>query len=182
MTIAIEKNPSQLYPADLLSEDSSVSWWVAHTKSRREKTLATFFKNKAISYYLPMIKMRQPNNKRTRYSLMPLFNGYLFFKGGLDERYIAYRSNHIAQVIEVTDQERLCNELKQINHFISINAPLLPYEFLSEGDRVRIKKGPLMGLEGIIDRKKNNHYLVISITSIAQSVAVHIEADMVEAI
>ncbi|MBF0118049.1 MAG: UpxY family transcription antiterminator [Desulfobacterales bacterium] len=183
MTLPIEKNPKQLSSENILFETvNDAIWWVAHTKSRREKALADFFAEKHIGYYLPLIKMRQPSNRRERYSLLPLFAGYIFFKGNLQDRHNVYASNSIAYILEVNDQEKLCQELRQIYKVLAINDPIYPYDFLSEGQLVRIKNGPLQGIEGIIDRKDGNYRIVLSVSTIAKSFAIHVDADIVELI
>ncbi len=183
MTLAIEQNPDQLYPADIFDENACLQtrWWVAHTKSRREKALAHFLAKKNIAYYLPMLKKRQPSKNRVRYAMTPLFSGYLFFTGDLEDRYAAYTSNHIARVIEVKNQRKLVEELRSIRTVLACGAGVYPYDFLAEGQRVRITSGPMQGVEGIIDRKKSNYRLVLNIETIAQAIALDLAADMVEA-
>jgi len=183
MALAIEKNPAQMFPSDILDEPvNGTLWWVAHTKSRREKALADFLAQHNIGYYLPMVKVRQPNLRRERFSLLPLFSGYLFFKGSRDDRYAAYTSNHIARVLEVGDQEKLRTELFQIARVLEAREHLSPCDFFSEGQRVRITYGPLKGIEGIIERKNGSCRLVLTVSAIAQSYAVNIDAEMVAAV
>lgn len=181
MTISLDRNPWQMYPEHLLSDgDLPGQWRVARTKSRREKALADYLATHDIGYYLPMIKKRQPGSKRDRYSLVPVFSGYLFFKSSDQQRHQAFRSNHMAGVIDVKDEARLLADLLGVQKAISLDAPLYPYDFVQEGDWVVIKKGPLRGLQGVIQRKDNNYRLVLNVKSLFQSVAVDIEAHMVE--
>lgn len=183
MALTLQQNPDPIYPANILEEPvNGTTWWVAHTKSRREKTLANFLSAKGIGYYLPLIKKRQASHKRDRYSFMPLFSGYMFFKGSRQDRYEAFSSNQIARVIEVKDQEIFLNELARTQKALSIGGPVYPYDFLAEGQRVRVNFGPMKGVEGIITDKKGHYRLILNVTTIAQSFAIDVEADMVEAI
>lgn len=183
MALAGEQNPAALFPDTILDEPvNGTVWWVAHTKSRREKALAEFLCDRGVGYYLPMVKTRQPNAQRARFSLLPLFTGYLFFKGSAEQRYLAYASNHIARVLDVQDQEKLRGELAHIARVLAANELLSPCDFFTEGQRVRVKYGPLKGVEGNIDRKNGSCRLVLSVSSIAQAFAVNVEAEMVEAV
>ena len=183
MALTLKQNPDQLFPANILEEPvNGTAWWVAHTKSRREKTLANFLSAKGIGYYLPLIKKRQASNRRERYSYVPLFSSYMFFKGNREDRYKAFTSNQIARVIEVKDQDVLLNELAQTQKALSIGEQVYPHGFLSEGQKVQVKFGPMKGIEGIITDKKGRCRLVLNVTTITQSFAVDVEADMVEAI
>jgi len=182
MAISIDKNPFQLYPEDLLDNHDSLSgrWRIARTKSRREKILADFLTSHGIGYYLPMVKKRQPGGKRVRYSLVPIFSGYLFFKSGDFERYQALTSNHIASIIDVSDERRLVRELCQVRKVISLDAPVYPYDFVREGDLVEIARGPFKGLQGVIQRKSKNYRLILNVSGIFQALALEIEAHSVE--
>lgn len=181
MTLELDQNPVQLYPEYLLSDnDQETKWRIAHVKSRREKKLVQFLSQNQIGYYLPLLKRRQNNKNRLRYSLMPLFTGYVFFKSTDYQRYLAMTSNHIASVIDVRDENRLVHELQQIKMALSLDLPMYPYDYLQEGQRVFIKRGPMKGIEGIVTKKKKNYRLILNVSSIFQSLAVDVDSDLVE--
>lgn len=187
MTLAEEKNPDSLFPEDLLDKadhpgPKGEPWRIAHVKSRREKALAGYLAARGIGYYLPMVRRRQPAASRARYSLVPLFSGYLFFTANDRSRHTALRSNQIARVIDVADPAVLVEELRRINHALSTGLPVLPADFFHAGQRVRVIKGPLKDLEGEILRTGKNCRLILSVSSIMQSISIQLDADMVESI
>ncbi len=51
-----------------------------------------------------------------------------------------------------------------------------PHPFLRCGERVRVVRGSMEGVEGVLIRKKNLYRLVLSVDMLAQSVAVEIDA------
>ena len=55
-----------------------------------------------------------------------------------------------------------------------------PHPYLSVGRRVRVKRGPLAGLEGILLRWKGNWRVVLSLELIQRSVSVDMDASDVE--
>ena len=55
-----------------------------------------------------------------------------------------------------------------------------PHPFLKVGERVRVTRGSLTGVEGILVRKKNLYRLVLSVDMLAQSVGVEVDASDVE--
>jgi len=57
-----------------------------------------------------------------------------------------------------------------------------PYPFQLVGRRVRVKAGPLEGLQGIVVRKKNRFRLVISLDLIHRAAVVEVEAADLERI
>ena len=55
-----------------------------------------------------------------------------------------------------------------------------PYPYLVIGERVRIKAGAMLGLEGVLVRKKSNFRFVLALEAIMKCVAVEVDAEDVE--
>jgi transcription antitermination factor NusG len=55
-----------------------------------------------------------------------------------------------------------------------------PHPLLARGKRVRIKVGPLRGLEGVVVKQTRGLRMVVSIDCIAQSFAVELESSDLE--
>jgi transcription antitermination factor NusG len=70
------------------------------------------------------------------------------------DRYETLKTGHIANILEVLDQETLITELKQIQTAIHLDAPLQPFPFVRKGRKVEIVDGPFAGLTGIVQRAK----------------------------
>src|SRR6266700_3747370 len=94
--------------------DLSDPWRVAHVRSRQEKALARHLLESGVPFYLPQIEKTSTRGGRRFVSFVPLFGGYVFFRGDRDARQRALRSNVVANLIEVEDQDGLDAELKQI--------------------------------------------------------------------
>ena len=174
------ENPPIIWPEAESIRDFIGFWWVAHTKSRNEKALAHDLIGKNISYFLPMTWKVQRRSHRTIRSLLPLFGGYLFFCGGENQRVETLRTNRVANIIEVKDQETLLNELVQFEQALRAGAPLTPYKYIKAGQRCRVIAGPLFGLEGIVVKTKNVMRLVLQIDMLGQAASVEIDIDMIE--
>jgi transcription antitermination factor NusG len=181
MTLSIHQNPESLFPKDILtSHANGKRWRVAHTKSRREKALAHYLAGARIGYYLPMVCRKQKSQGRERISYIPIFSGYVFLNADDFERHRALKSNHIARMIDVDDETRLVEELKQIAAVLAGGVKVYPYDFIRDGEWVRVKFGPLKDVVGMVVRKDRNYKLVLSVEMIMQSIAVTIDADQVE--
>ena len=176
------ENPPITWPEEKSIRDFSGLWWVAHTKSRNEKALAQDLIYKDISYFLPMSwKVRRQRNRTTR-SLLPLFSGYLFFCGEENERIELLRTNRVANLIEVKNQQRLVEELLQIEQALRAGAPLVPHKYLKAGQHCQVIAGPLADLQGIIVKTKTATRLVLRIDMLGQAASVEIDTDMIEII
>lgn len=174
------ENPPIIWPEVETIRDFTGLWWVAHTKSRNEKALAHDLVGKNISYFLPMTWRIWRRSHRTMRSLLPLFGGYLFFCGEENQRVELLRTNRVANVIEVKDQQKLLDELQQIEQALRAGAPLTPYKYIKAGQRCRVIAGPLLGLEGTIVTMKNTTRLVLQIDMLGQAASVEIDIDMIE--
>ena len=122
------ENPPAIWPEEESIRDFRGLWWVAHTRSRNEKALAHDLIRKQISYFLPMTWRVRRQRGRTIRSLLPLFSGYLFFCGEEDHRIELLKTNRVANLIEVKDQEKLLQELLQFEHAIRAGARLTPHK------------------------------------------------------
>ena len=176
------ENPPIIWPEVESIRDFTGLWWVAHTKSRNEKALAHDLVGRNINYFLPMTWRVWRRSRRTMRSLLPIFSGYLFFCGGENQRLELLRTNRVANIIEVKDQQQLLGELIQVEQALRAGAPLTPYKYIKAGQRCRVIAGPLFGLEGIIVKTKNVTRLVLQIDMLGQAASVEIDIDMIEVI
>jgi transcription antitermination factor NusG len=115
-------------------------------------------------------------------SLLPLFSGYLFFCGQEKQRVEVLRTNRVANLIEVKDQQRLINELSQVEQALGAGANLSPHRYIKEGQRCQVIGGALAGLRGIVVKTRSAARLVLQIDMLGQAASVEIDADMIETI
>jgi transcription antitermination factor NusG len=180
--LKVTENPPITWPEKKTISDFEGQWWVAHTKSRNEKALAQELINQHISYFLPMRWKIHHYKKRKLKSLLPLFGGYIFFCGDENDRLAALRTNRIAQVIEVQNQQKLLQELLQIEKAIKSGASLQPHKYLKMGQRCQVTAGPLAKLTGVIVETKASTRLVLQIDMLGQAASVEIDTDTIEVI
>jgi transcription antitermination factor NusG len=176
------ENPPITWPEEQSICDFAGTWWVAHTKSRNEKALANDLVRKAINYFLPMSwKTRHQKGRKIR-SLLPLFSGYLFFCGDENQRLELLRTNRVANVIIVKDQQKLLSELVQIEQALKAGAPLAPHKYVRKGQLCRVTAGPLADLQGVVVTTKNTARLVLQIDMLGQAASVEVDTDMIEVV
>jgi transcription antitermination factor NusG len=73
-------------------------------------------------------------------------------------------------------------EIEGIRNSLNLHLRAEPHPFLSIGERVRIQRGPLQGVEGILVRKRSRVRLILSVELIQRSIALEINAADVTAI
>lgn len=175
-----------IFPDNLLTEpagDESAKWWVLYTLSRREKELMRRLRTAEIDHYGPMVKHqhRSPAG-RVRQSFLPLLAGYVFLRGSEDERVEALRTNCISRCLPVADADQLVFDLRQIQRLIQSDAPLTPEARLTPGMQVRVRSGPLMGLEGTVVERRGQRQLLIAVQFIQRGASIQISDFEVERI
>lgn len=176
----ILKREADLSPSHLF-ELSAVEhpWWVAYVRSRQEKGLARHLAGHGVGFYLPQAEKRARRAGRTFVSSLPLFPGYLFFRGPAEARRTALRSDLIVEVLPVLDQGGLDAELRNLRLLQEAGVPLIPHPFLEPGDEVEVVEGPFRGVTGTVLREKGPLRLVVSVTFLRQSVTAELDREAV---
>ena len=180
--LKVTENPPALWPEAESISDFAGQWWVVHTKSRNEKALAHDLIRRNISYFLPMSWKVRRRSRRTIRSLLPLFSGYLFFCGEENERTELLRTDRVANMIEVKDQQKLIGELVQIEQALKAGAPLRPHKYIKTGQQCRVIAGPLLGLQGVVATTRGAARLVLQVDMLGQAASVEIDIDMIETV
>ena len=166
----------ELFPQNGLElPEAEFPWLVAHTRSRQEKALARHLAPAGVPFFVPQYEKRVERSGRRFVSHLPLFPGYVFFRGGARERHAALRSNLLVRVLEVKDQVLLGRELAQLHALRLAGAEFVPMPKLAEGDPVRVLDGPFRGYTGVVLREQARLRFVVSISMLRQSVAVEFE-------
>ncbi|MBZ5654382.1 MAG: UpxY family transcription antiterminator [Acidobacteriia bacterium] len=160
----------------------SAAWYAAYTNSHHEKRVASYLTERQIESFLPLYSTRRRWKNRCQMNLeMPLFPNYVFVHIDPRERVHVLEvpgvlsivgSGRILMPLPDFEIETLRSGLGQRN--------IEPHPYLVVGEWVRIKAGPMMGMEGVLLRKKNNFRVVLALDVIMQSVAVEVDADDLE--
>jgi transcriptional antiterminator RfaH len=175
-----------MFPESLLddfpAESCERSWYVIYTKSRQEKALARELLQREVPFFCPTIPKENYIRGRVVQSHLPLFPCYVFVLGDEDERVATLKTNRVSRVLPVLDQVELRSDLRQIRDLIDSGAPLTVESRLGPGRRVRVKCGPLAGLEGIVVCRRGECHLIVSVNFLQQGASVAIDDFMLEPI
>src|SRR3954467_3216626 len=97
-----------------LRSSEETRWHVLQTKSRQEKALAETLLARGVRCFLPLVDVKRMYGSRRETVEFPLFPGYLFLQGSLEDVYTADRTKRVAKVIPVFDQAKLAEELRSV--------------------------------------------------------------------
>lgn len=157
-------------------------WWVLHTRARNEKALAADLDRLRVQYFLPLVERRRTYGGRVVQVSIPLFPGYLFLCGDEEDRLGALKTNRLANVLEVVDQDRLKDDLRHIYRIVASKEPVDLYPRLRRGCRCRVIKGTLAGLEGVVLRRRGPWRVYVGVEFLGQSAELEIDSMLLEVI
>jgi len=160
------------------------AWHALYTRHQHEKVVARVLENKGFEIFLPLYPTARRWKDRTQLLSLPLFPCYVFLRGGLDRWLDIILTPGIHSFVGSDGQPAAIpeTEIEDVRKGVQKGVRVEPHPFLRCGDRVRVKSGPLEGLEGILVRKKNLFRLVLSVEFLEKSVALEIDAWAVERI
>jgi len=170
-----------LNPTDTRFDDDR-SWWALYTRHQHEKAVAQNIASKGFEVFLPLYESVRRWKDRSKTLSLPLFPCYVFIRGGLSRRSMVVTTPGVHMVLRHGEHVAVIpdDEMDAIRVAIGASSRVEPHPFLKCGERVRVTRGSLAGVEGILTRKKNLFRLVLSVQMLAQSVSVEINASDVE--
>jgi len=170
----------------LSGSDSRACWYAVSTRSRQEKVAANTLQALGITHFLPLRLQKRQWSDRIQAINVPLFPGYLFV-------HIDPWSGTKLDVLKAPGVTRFIgdrtgplpiqgSEIEGIRSLVHCGVEFVPHPFLAEGDRVRVVRGALAGIEGILVRAGSKDRMIISIEIIHRSLAITVSAYDVEAV
>ena len=159
------------------------TWWHAlYTRHQHEKVVAHALSGKGFEVFLPQYRAIHQWKDRQKEVLLPLFPNYVFICGGLDRMLSIITTPGIHSLVTwgARPAEIPPEEIESVRRLVNSPLQVAPHPFLKCGDLVRIKSGPLEGIEGILVRKTRGVRLVLSVEMLSQSAAVEVDIKIVE--
>ena len=159
-------------------------WYALYTRHQHEKRVAETLAGKGFEVFLPLYQAAHRWKDRNKILSLPLFPSYVFIRGSLESSLSIVTTPGFCAFVTTGGRAAPIPdvEIDAVKRTIESSVRMEPHPFLKCGDPVRIKSGPLEGLEGILVRKNNLLRLVVSIELLMTSAAVEVDAWRVERI
>lgn len=162
-------------------------WHALWTRSHCERLVHDQLAAKGFHLFLPEVDVWSSRAGLRRLIPAPMFPGYVFLHHAMDKA--SYLEVQKARgLVRVLGERWDCldvipeGQIQSLHRIVSARVPVLGHPFLTEGQRVRITRGPLAEVEGIlVDRKPSKGLLVISVSLLRRSVAVEVDCTLVVA-
>jgi transcription antitermination factor NusG len=152
-------------------------WYAVYTRSRHEKCVREQFERRSIESFLPLYETVHHWKDRRMRVQSPLFPGYVFVRIELQRRLDVLQVPSVVCLVGFNGQPTALHEeeIKTLQKGLSSGICATPHPYLTTGRRVRIKTGPLAGLEGPLLRRKGDLRVVLSIELLHRSIGVDVD-------
>jgi transcription antitermination factor NusG len=169
------------------AEAAAAPWRALWTQSNCERLVCDQLAAKGFEVFLPTAEAWSRRGGVRRLARLPVFRGYLFLRHVMDKtsyldvsrarglvRVLGERWDHLDTVPD--------SEIETIQRLVESRLPMLPHPYMREGERVRIKRGPLADMEGFVIRvNPKKGLLVVSVNLLQRSIAVQLDCTALEA-
>ena len=152
-------------------------WLVLHVKPRTEKKVMLRLSGCRGFHYLPTyVRVMKVQRRKVR-RVLPLFPGYVFAHLSPEESSDILRSNLVVRMIPDPFPRRTVSQLRQISRATRA-APTIAVsrQTFSEGERVKVRYGPLCGTVGYVKRIGARATLCINVDILGSSVEVSVSS------
>jgi transcription antitermination factor NusG len=168
-------------PADLAWKAPAGQWYALYTFPRHEKRVAEQIEHRRFTSFLPVYRSVRRWKDRRKELELALFPGYVFVCMELKDRLQDLQLPGVVRLVSSNGEPApiAAEEIEALRSKLSRSQRMEPHPYLRTGRRVRVRTGPMQGLEGIVVRRKDRCRIVFSIDLLKRSVAVELdEADL----
>jgi transcription termination/antitermination protein NusG len=172
---------------EVARERMSAPWRVLWTRSNCEQLVCDQLAAKGFELFLPTAEAWSRRGGVRVRGPVPLFRSYLCLRHAVDKpaylevcktrglvRMLGERWDRLEAVPDA--------EIEAIQKLLHSDLPVFPYPYLREGQRVRITRGALADVEGVLVRANpKKGLLVVSVELLRRSVAVQLDCTLLEA-
>src|ERR1700730_13431367 len=156
-------------------------WFALRVRPNYEKPVAAALRGKGFQEFLPLIQSRRQWSDRVKVMDLPLFPGYLFCRLNLEERMPLLTTPGFLYLVGVGKNPEPVDEseIAAIQSVLRSGVAVTPWPALVVGQKVRLKHGPLRGLEGVLTRIANQHRMYVSVTLLKRSISVEVAPEWI---
>lgn len=160
-------------------EPAARQWYALRVKPQHERTVSYTLQKKGYERYVPLYKALRRWADSLKELDLPIFPGFVFCRMAPFD---------VAEVLATPAVYQLVgrgavpapieeHELQDIQRIESAGLPIVPWPCLKEGQRVRIARGPLSGLTGLLAGSAKAWHVVVNIHLLQRGVAVAVDRE-----
>ena len=156
-------------------------WYALRVQQKFEHLIQGLLCEKGYECYVPEYESVRQWSDRRKTIRLPLIPGYVFCRLEINQRLGVLMTPRVQYVVGLgkvpvaIDDE----EMDAVRRVVESGRNLGAHPYLQVGDRVRVERGALAGLEGILMQVKTGARIVVSIPLLQRSISTEIEMDAI---
>lgn len=157
-------------------------WFAIRVREKYRVVTEEMLAAQRIAFFSPMVTDLHQWSDRIKAVSLPLFAGYLFCSFDPQKQLTVLRTVGVIDILRTGSRLAVVDrgELEAICKAIHTSPTVSSVPFMAQGQRVRVTRGPLRDVEGILTEIKSRCTLVLAVTMMNRSVAVQIDHNFVE--
>jgi len=159
------------------SSTGSDFWYAVRVRSNFERITASHLRERGYEEFSPSYKVQRRWSDRTKTVEKFLFPGYVFARLNPHNRLLVVTSPGVVGLVGLgkTPTPIPDQEIENIRTLVRSGLLMKPWPYLEVGQRVLIERGPLAGVEGILQQVKAKFRLVVSISLLHRAVSAEVD-------
>ncbi|HEY4360821.1 MAG TPA: transcription termination/antitermination NusG family protein [Bryobacteraceae bacterium] len=164
-----------------MNSSSYTPWIAVLVRPRAELVAEKGLASAGLETFVAWHGVRRRWSDRVKVVQENLFPGYVFCRSTFDDRFTVMRQPGVSSVVSFCRTPAFIpdEQIGAVRRMIASGLPLGPWPFLATGQRVRVGRGVLAGLEGTLVGDTSSWRVVVSIEALQRSLAVQIERDKI---
>jgi len=161
----------------LNTQQPTVSWYALKVRSNFEQRVDSALVGAGYETFLPLYKSRRTWSDRIKELNVPLFSGYTFCRLDAQYRLPVLKTPGVVSIVGMGKRPEPVpeEEIAAVRSIVETKLPAQPWPFLHVGQRIRVTKGPLSGVEGFLVEFKGKYRIVVSVRLLQRSVAAELD-------
>ena len=156
-------------------------WFAVRVRSNHERVTAIHLQERGFEEFTPSYKMERRWSDRTKEVEQFLFPGYVFCRLNPHDRLPVLTTPGVVNLLGFgkTPTPIPDLEIERIRTMVQSGLLVTPWPFLEVGQTVLIERGPLAGVEGILEEVKGKCRIVVSVNLLRRSVSAEVDRNCV---
>ena len=164
-----------------VGRDVAANWYAVCVRHQNEQHVERVLEYQGWETLVPRYRKRRQWSDRVKEIDAALFAGFVFCRFAVGERMRVEDTPGVLRIVSFSGAPAAIDlrEMEEIRLMASARVALSPWPYLKAGDRVRVERGPLKGLEGTLLRTPDGARLVVGVELLQRAIACQLDPDMV---
>jgi transcriptional antiterminator NusG len=157
--------------------DQSLPWYALRVRSNHERIAAFYLREQGYEEFCPAFPSERQWSDRKKTIEQFLFPGYVFCRLNPNDRLPVLLMPGVVNVVGFGNQPAPIpeQEIEHVRTMVRSGLLVTPWPFLNVGQTVVLERGPLAGVEGILQKIKKTFRLVVSVQLLQRSVSTEVD-------